>query len=46
MMCKEQWYNDIDWGKPKYWKKNLSRYYYVIQKFHMDWPKLDNGAPR
>jgi hypothetical protein len=45
-MCKEKRYNDNEWGKPKYWKKNLSRYYYVTHEFHMDWPKLDSGTPR
>jgi hypothetical protein len=45
-MWKEQCYNDTDWGKPKYWEKNLSQYHYVIHKFHMDWPRLDTGAPR
>jgi hypothetical protein len=35
-MCKKKWYNNTDWEKPKYWKKNLSRYHYVTHKIHKD----------
>lgn len=30
----EHWWNDVDEGRPKYSKKNLSLYYFVHQKPH------------
>jgi hypothetical protein len=36
----EQRWNDIDRGKPKKLNKNLSQYYCVHHKSHMDWRAL------
>jgi hypothetical protein len=39
-----EWYSDR--GKPKNSKKNLSQWYFVHHKYHMDWPGREPGPPR
>jgi hypothetical protein len=41
----EQWWNDTDGGKPKYWERNLSQRHFVHQKYHMDRPGIETGPP-
>jgi hypothetical protein len=35
-MSMQQWRNDTDKGKPKYWEKNPSQCHLFHQKYHMD----------
>jgi len=39
----EQWWNDTDGGKPKYWEINLSQCHFVHQKYHMDRQGIETG---
>jgi hypothetical protein len=39
----EQWWNETDRGKLKYWEKNLSYCHFVHHKPHMDWPEIESG---
>jgi hypothetical protein len=39
-----QW-NEIDRGKPKYWRKKLSQCHFVHHKSHMNDPDLRGGMP-
>ena len=35
-MSMEQWWNDTDRGKMKYWEKNPSQCHFVCHRFHID----------
>jgi len=39
-------YNDTVRRKQKYSEKNLSQYYFVHNKYHMDWPGIEAGPRR
>jgi hypothetical protein len=39
-------WNEIDRVKPKYSRKNLSKWYFVHHKFHMDWHGIEPASPR
>jgi hypothetical protein len=41
----EHRWNEIDKGKPKYSRKNLSQCHFVHHKSHMDWPRIEPGPP-
>jgi hypothetical protein len=45
-MNMERWRNDTDKTKPTYSEKNLPHCHYVDDKPHVDWPKIERGAPR
>ena len=40
-MSSKHWCNDIDRGKPKYAKKNVSQCHSASQKSHRDWPATE-----
>jgi hypothetical protein len=42
----EQWWNDTDRGKPKYFdERNLSQWHFVHHKSNADWPGIELGLP-
>ena len=43
-VMEHQW-NEIDRGKPKYWRKKLSQCHFVHHKSHMNDPDLRGGMP-
>jgi hypothetical protein len=44
-MSRENWWNDNDWVKPKYWEKNLSQCHCVYQYCHTDfWDQTQASA--
>jgi hypothetical protein len=42
-MSMEQWWNDTDRGKPKYWERNLFQWHFVHHKSNVDWPGIELG---
>ena len=48
-MGMEQWWNDTDRGKLKYWERNLTQCHFVRYKshiFYMDWCGIEPAPPR
>jgi hypothetical protein len=39
-MSVENWWNDTDREKQKYWEINLLQYCFVHHKSHTDWPGI------
>jgi len=44
-MSMEQWWNDTDRGKLKYWEKTLTHCQTVNQNSHIIWPGIEPGPP-
>jgi hypothetical protein len=42
----EQWWSEIDRGRPKYSEENLSQCHFVHQKSHMDSAGIETVSPR
>jgi hypothetical protein len=42
-MCIRHRWNDSEGAKPKYTEKDLSQFYFVQQKSHMDWHGVESG---
>ena len=40
-MSMEQWWNDTDSGKPRYWERNLSRCFFVYHKSPTERPGFE-----
>jgi len=36
----DQVWNDSNWAKLKYWKKNMSQCHFFHHKFNIDWPGI------
>ena len=45
-MSIEQWWNDTERGKLKYWKKNPYQWHFVYHKLLIDWPGTEAGTLR
>jgi hypothetical protein len=41
----EQWWNDTDWGKPKFSERNLPQCYFVRYKSHTVWLGIERDKP-
>jgi hypothetical protein len=39
----EQWWNDTDRGKLKYWEKKPVSVIYVHEKFHVIWSRIESN---
>jgi hypothetical protein len=42
-MSMEQWWNDTDRAKLKYWEENQSQCHFVHHESYMDWPGIKLG---
>jgi hypothetical protein len=42
----QNWWHEIDRGKPKYLVKKLSQCHFVHHKSHVDRPGIETGSPR
>jgi hypothetical protein len=45
-MSMKHWVNDIDKGKPKQWKQDLSQCHFIHHKSQINCPRIEQGPPR
>lgn len=44
-MSMEHRWNHTEWGRPRYWGKNLSQCHFVLHKSDIEWPGIKPGSP-